>query len=226
MTLTKDTWLSGIFGYDVYRLTIDKSLKGSYLPLDRAFVYAKVPVDNVQAGVLLQKLGFYVVDTNVVFRKPFSYNGAHGNMVRFAQQKDEDGVRKVAYGNFEYSRFHLDQRIPNSLADKIKAEWAGNYFKGKRGDEMIVALSGDTVIGFTQLLYKGDELIIDLIAVDKSHRGKGVASDMIEYAEERCPQHKFTTVGTQVANVPSVRLYEKLGFRLHHAEYVYHYHKD
>ena len=31
-------------------------------------------------------------------------------------------------------------------------------------------------------------------------------------------------VGTQVANLPSVRLYEKLGFRLAAAQYVFHFH--
>jgi ribosomal protein S18 acetylase RimI-like enzyme len=131
---------------------------------------------------------------------------------------------EVARKNFVYSRFHLDRAVPNVLADKIKAEWVGNYFLGKRGDEMVVALVDERVVGFLQLLRRNENLIIDLIAVDASQRRKGIARDMIAYAESQYDDCSHIVVGTQVANIPSIRLYEKIGFRLRSSKYVFHYH--
>jgi ribosomal protein S18 acetylase RimI-like enzyme len=131
----------------------------------------------------------------------------------------------LARRSFDYSRFHLDSVIPASVADTIKAEWAGNYFAGQRGDEMVVAVMRGTVVGFL-LLLRGDKgvLNVDLIAVDRDMRRKGISSDMIAYAESQCRNCSRILVGTQVANVPSIRLYEKIGFRLFASHYVFHYH--
>jgi ribosomal protein S18 acetylase RimI-like enzyme len=131
----------------------------------------------------------------------------------------------LARRSFIYSRFHLDKAIPRETADTLKAEWVGNYFTGKRGDQMVVALVDGTIVGFLQLLYGRDKTVtIDLISVDASQRRKGIASDMIAYAEAECGDFKQIRVGTQIANVPSIRLYEKIGFRVTGAQYVFHYH--
>jgi ribosomal protein S18 acetylase RimI-like enzyme len=69
-----------------------------------------------------------------------------------------------------------------------------------------------------------------LIAVDSAHHGKGLASSMITFAEslalDHSPATKMLVVGTQLANQPSISLYEKLGFRLCHAEYIFHSHSN
>jgi ribosomal protein S18 acetylase RimI-like enzyme len=89
---------------------------------------------------------------------------------------------------------------------------------------MIVANYGDKIAGFLQLLHIGaDQLVIDLIAVDKTHQGHGIASEMIAFAQNNTDRSTIK-VGTQVANIPSIRLYEKLGFRLCESYYVFHYH--
>ena len=114
--------------------------------------------------------------------------------------------------------------ISNEIADTIKRKWAGNFFRGQRGDRMIVATFNEQVVGFLQLLCRKPTLIIDLIAVDSEHRGKGIASSMIGYASANCGRWIRMLVGTQISNTPSTRAYEKLGFRMKHAEYVVHYH--
>ena len=90
---------------------------------------------------------------------------------------------------------------------------------------MIVALVGDVIVGFLLLLESDTNLTIDLVAVDNNYQRIGVASDMIAYAE--CYLNSFSSVqvGTQLANIPSIRLYEKMGFRAYTSNYVFHYHK-
>jgi ribosomal protein S18 acetylase RimI-like enzyme len=134
-------------------------------------------------------------------------------------------VVEVAGRSFKYSRFHLDRAIPAELANKIKAAWVGNYFAGRRGQQMVIALVEGTIGGFVQLLYSQDKILtIDLIAVAENQRRKGIAGDMIAFAEAECGPFEHIRVGTQIANIPSMRLYEKLGFRVTEAHYVFHYH--
>ena len=59
-----------------------------------------------------------------------------------------------------------------------------NYFIGKRGDEMFLALLDNKPAGFLQLIIKEKELFIDLIGVDKIAQGRGVASSMIQFASK------------------------------------------
>ena len=252
-----DPWFAQILQRDVYRLVVDDELieksrepalresagqvpTGQVYDLLRElqskplFMYAKVSTTSLFASQFLERVGFNLVDTNVIFNKPIaprSKFAAHC-AVRFAVSSDKSQVMEVARKNFVYSRFHLDRAIPNLLANKIKAEWVGNYFPtsldysvGKRGDEMVVAVVDERVVGFLQLLRRNEgQLIIDLIAVDASQRRKGIASDMIAYAESKCHGCERILVGTQVANIPSIRLYEKIGFRLCASKYVFHYH--
>jgi ribosomal protein S18 acetylase RimI-like enzyme len=89
----------------------------------------------------------------------------------------------------------------------------------------VVARCDNVPAGFLQLLRSAaDDMVIDLIAVDTAYRGRGVARAMIGFASANCDCGGPVLVGTQVANIPSVRLYETLGFRLTAAHYVFHHH--
>jgi ribosomal protein S18 acetylase RimI-like enzyme len=226
-----DPWLTEIIQRDVYHLVIDDGLFEEDLPgqLNKlqskpVFIDVKVPTNNLVAVKLLEKHGFNLIDTNIVFDKPINVERdliGHCE-VRFAIPNDQQLVAELAGKSFIYSRFHLDKLL-SDVAGKVKSEWANNYFLGKRGDQMVIALVDGVIVGFLQLLYR-DALIIDLIAVEAKHHRKGIASDLISYAEVNCSRFDTIRVGTQIANIPSIRFYENLGFRVSGAQYVFHYH--
>ena len=147
-------------------------------------------------------------------------------MVRFATSADEAETVSIARSSFIYSRFHLDNQIPRETADRMKAEWVGNYFRGQRGNRLVVAEEEGHVVGFLLLLY--DEvpklITIDLIATDKAYQRRGIAREMVRFAEGSIPGYERIIVGTQLANVPSIQLYERLGFTVRSASHVFHYH--
>ena len=61
-----DKWLSKIMNKPSYLLKkFDKSLKKKDLPKGRIFIWSKIPVHDIKKLIFLQKLGFYIVDTNV-----------------------------------------------------------------------------------------------------------------------------------------------------------------
>lgn len=237
--LKPDAWLSQHIGSDAYLLTVAPSLitppaesqsraraELNQLKARRVFITAKIPVTDAAASAFLEEQGFRLIDTNLRFEKrPQRAAFPTGSsIVRLAEPGDKEGIIALSRRSFRFTRFHQDPLIPTSLADEIKAQWAAGYFAGTRGNQMVVGIIDGRVAGFTLLAASASgQVVIDLIAVDERHRRQGVAADMIAYVESQIGT-AMLIVGTQVANVPSVRLYEKLGFRLTDAQYVFHFH--
>ncbi len=225
--LVYDEWLSGLLGCPALHLTGSAgSLGVRDLPKELAFVDAKVGVARTDELRHLQKLGFQVVDTNVQLSRKANPLKLSSETCRFAVPEDEGWVRDTAANSFSVSRFHLDTKIPKKTADRIKEDWAGNFFCGSRGDWMVVAEEKDGPAGFLQLLRHGDTGIrIDLVAVAEKARGRGLAQAMIGFGSQRClGKPAEVLVGTQIANIHSLNLYSVLGFVLTSAAYVLHLH--
>jgi dTDP-4-amino-4,6-dideoxy-D-galactose acyltransferase len=64
-----------------------------------------------------------------------------------------------------------------------------------------------------------------LIGVAKNMQGRGVAKRLVEYhIQDAYQKYSRLIVGTQIANVPSMRLYEKCGYNISNSTYVLHAH--
>jgi ribosomal protein S18 acetylase RimI-like enzyme len=226
-----DAWLGGILGRPALRLVPAALPDPDWIDRLRnedLFVTAKIATSDVAGAIALQQLGFQIVDVLLSFDGAPAPGPASERRVRPARAGDRDKVVLVAATSFQFTRFHLDPAIPKPLAARIKAAWAGNYFDGARGDGMVVAEQDGVVVGFLQLLWSGNQLVVDLIAVAPEAARRGLARAMIGFAaakgtgDGRRPAGLI--VGTQAANVPSVRLYESLGFRLKQSQFVLHHH--
>jgi nucleoside-diphosphate-sugar epimerase/ribosomal protein S18 acetylase RimI-like enzyme len=242
-SLKHDAWLSKLIGRDAHTLTVTPALldaaNGKHTPsysrlrelqAKPVFITAKVPVTDRAGAEFLQEHGFRLIDTNLRFEKQADRpkTPAGDCQFRFAEPADRDAVMELARRNFVFTRFHQDPLIPKTVADEIKAQWVGNFFSGQRGDQLVVAVVKEQaqakIVGFTLLLTPtAGQTTIDLIAVEETYQRHGVAAGMIEFVESQSAD-SLVAVGTQVANLPSVRLYEKLGFRLAEAQYVFHFH--
>src|SRR6185369_12380931 len=90
------------------------------------FLYTRVPTRSVSALRGLEKLGFSVVDTNVIFERPALEGRTTSVATRPARSGDRGAVMDLAARSFSHSRLHLDPEIPREIADRSRAEWAGN----------------------------------------------------------------------------------------------------
>ena len=222
--LRQDDWLSERLGKPAFIAAA--GLIASDLPAGCAFVSTKTDVGDTEGLLRLQALGFQVVDTNVQLARHGIPLPRNDGAARFARTEDEAGIRSIAANAFVYDRFHRDPAIGGAAASRIKADWAGNFFAGKRGDWMVTAGAAGKPEGFLQLL-RGDDgaIVIDLIAVSSDSRGRGLATTMIAFAAQTCLDRTAPLrVGTQIANMPSLALYHRLGFRIVSAAYVLHLH--
>lgn len=233
--LAEDDWLSGLMAMPCYRLTGTefRTHWKSRLPSGKAFVFAKLPPASVEAVRDLGNAGFSLVDTSIVLEKaPGSSRGTAEvptTSVNPAVPADYTAATNIAGSCFEFSRFHLDPLIPNSIANNIKREWVTNYCAGRRGAELLVAKVEGRVSGFLAVLTAGADssrvAIIDLIAVAPEWRRCGVAGALVSrFVQGWEDRAGVLRVGTQLANQPSLRLYQNHGFKVVDSSYVMHAH--
>jgi ribosomal protein S18 acetylase RimI-like enzyme len=203
-------------------------------PASPSLVYIKISTSSVEEIKRVENLGFNLVDTNILlcWKNKIGFVKSsipHHYSTRLSRPTDRDQLGSIAQHNFRFSRFHLDPKVSKIKADRVKKAWVQNFFEGDRGDYMIVSCFKDQPVGFTQIVIKSDsELIIDLICVDSQHHGVGLASAMISFLINKIapslPDIKDVLVGTQISNLPSLSLYQKLGFKIISSDYVFHYH--
>ena len=226
--ITPDDWLSKIICKPVYQLKqFSTNIEIENLPKNEMFIWSKIPVDDIEKLIHLQKLGFYLVDTNIEFSLSKQMDPKKILNTRFAKSSDEIAVRSIAKSAFKYNRFNRDPNISDKIASKIKEEWAGNFFLGKRGKWMIVVEKNSETVGFLQIIEgNNDTIIIDLIAVDEKNRGKGLAKEMIYFMYINClKKNGIIKVGTQISNTSSIELYLNIGFHINSISYVLHMHQ-
>lgn len=244
-----NNWLSAIIQMDCFDIIVDdefikrsnqkgtdeykwnNSLHYDSKPL---FLQTKVSTQTINHIKFLESIGFFLIDTNLTLKKEIdpqqhkntAYPSTEMN-IRFADSKDREAAVALGGGAFLYSRFHLDPWFSNSLANRIKAQWVAGYFDGNRGDQMVIALFDNKIVGFLQILKpEKNFIIIDLIGVDNNYQRKGIAKRMINFAIQRNSSINHIIVGTQIGNIPSIKLYQKMGFIVDNAKYVFHLHKE
>jgi ribosomal protein S18 acetylase RimI-like enzyme len=198
-----------------------------------AFYYAKVPTHQVETVAVLNTLGFRVVDVSItlscapqVITNPVCHTGL---MVREAAAADGEVLLGIAASCFRYSRFHLDPAIPAECANAIKRAWVQSYLTRQRGEQLLAAFIGERPVGFLAILetkVKGKNArVIDLVGVDHVQQGHGVGKALVGAFLVECTKRgALAVVGTQAANLPSLRLYESMGFRVCETTYVLHAH--
>ena len=199
-----------------------------------ALYYAKVPTHRVDVVRALGCAGLYVVDVGLTFARaaasplPEPPAGSAITVMPAVAGHHPDCLR-LAGQAFDRSRFHLDPEMPRAVADRIKQAWITSYVERRRGEELLVALLEGHVVGFLAVLaarFRGaPSRVIDLLAVDPRRRGRGIGQALVRaFAERHAPRATHLVVGTQAANIPSIRLYEKLGFSVASSTHVLHMH--
>jgi dTDP-4-amino-4,6-dideoxy-D-galactose acyltransferase len=223
LPLRVDAWLSDVLGFAAYAAD---SADDAPPPGERSLIYAKVPVADPGSTAEFTARQFAVVDVNVTLMRRPDAGLLPDQPATVLPARPEHGAALVdiAAHCFRFSRFHLDPELPSQLADKVKAEWVRSYVEGRRGIELLAAMSDGVPVGFLAVLADGDVRAIDLVGVVPDRQGQGIGHSLVSAFIARHGDHDLR-VGTQIANLPSLRLYQRSGFSLTSAAYVLHRHQ-
>lgn len=250
MKIVEDLWLAAIMGHGVFKISLDEAdmagdgdtarvsepITQHWRRQARGSYYAKIDTTRIEVVKLLGAIGFYVVDVNVTFGldkqdAPPRVLPKPGSRCRIgeSQAKQHEEVLEIARSSFRYSRFHLDPLIPLEIANQIKHDWILNYLLKKRGEHLWVATVDGRAAGFLAVIAGNDAAkryhAIDLIGVAPAYQGQGIGQALMAFfIDFYLAPSDFLQVGTQIANLPSIRLYQKCGFSLIKSAYVMHFH--
>jgi hypothetical protein len=199
-------------------------------PLPNAFIYSKIACGDLKSLEYLLQKGFKLIETTLLFEQKTheAYKQKTGFTCRDAHITDKEHIGLIAQEAFHTSRFHKDDAIPKETSSRIKKDWAENFFAARRGTRMIVCTESNSessaekgkephILGFLLLM---DE-VIDLIAVSHHSLKRGIASNLIGFANTA---QGCLKAGTQACNAASISLYQKMGFSLLAHSFTLHKH--
>ena len=183
---------------------------------------ARLDPGQIAAIQALESVGFRFVEIYVTLERDLTQHPPQEVVLDIvaAGPEEAEKVGDIAAQTFVYDRLHADPRVDDHLADAFKRAWGANSCRGY-ADRVLLARVDGQVAGFITLskkrrLVQGDEVaLIDLVGVSKGFQGRGIGKTLVEAACEWAEKQGLRTieVGTQGANVPSLMLYQKPGFR-------------
>lgn len=235
-----DDWLTSVCGFECFRGDYHKINQNNFdiinneiLPDSNSktrFWYIKVPTDQTNLVRDFNRFGFFVADTNIIleFKQDIYQYKENDIHISLFKQNDLFVLKNIAETNFQFSRFHQDPFFPNDLANKIKGQWLINSANGTRKSRLYVAYLDKKPAGFLIVICSNDNhewAAIDLLVVDKMFRGNGFAKALVDKFIKDFRKYRKLSVGTQIVNIQSLRLYQSMGFRIIDSSYVMHKHE-
>jgi len=221
--MNQDEFLTEIIGKPVYNIDDPFDYHEDY---KRGALYC-CKTDNLNDANGLSSEGFWLVSTEIQLSRavPVNYFGPYWKAGAVSYEREQ--ILDIAESSFIYDRFHNDPYISDVIAGRIKRQWALNYLMKKRGDFVLAVLGG-----FLCILKRPGEYVIDLIGVDKNERRKGIGKKLIQQLFSCIREESFPSVGncrivvgTQLDNIPSLKLYQAMGFdQIDGFNYVFHLH--
>ena len=227
--LPKDIWLKKVLKINCYKTENEKYIN-TFKNYKKSLIFLKTEkaINKKElADSNLRYLGMnimYHLDVkligNYTKKKDITYKTNPNKPERKA-------VADIAYKNFNYSRFHLDNRLSSSKSNLIKKKTIENYFLRQRGDKVFVQFYQKKISGFCLLKYEDYNVTrIELICIDKKFARKGLATDLLRFSLgdlKKKTDSKKIIVSTQEKNIASTRLYDSFNFLTKSKFFLYHY---
>jgi ribosomal protein S18 acetylase RimI-like enzyme len=192
-------------------------------------VYFQACADDPATIRCAEKSGFDLVEMRMEYE--------HQEMSRVMERKllrpgfefreaiaaDLPGLRSIARTSFTDARFYVDGRFPEEKCAGLYERWVEESCRGF-ADKVVVALQGVIPAGFITLKKEGQIGRISLVGVDAKFRGRGVGQNLIRSAMEWALHEGLEGVRviTQGRNIPSQRLYQRMGFLTHGVHLYFH----
>ena len=151
------------------------------------------------------------IDKNLIFKK--------------ANLHDWERIRKII-PNSGTSRIFHDLKIKKKLRINYLKTWIKNFFKGLRGDSLIICEDAKKRILGLALLKKNKSLtIVDQLLVSKKAQGKGIGSQLLKIINSKYSK-KPSISGVHSINKGGIDFYySKLKCKIIKKYFYYHFHK-
>lgn len=228
-------WDSNLFGFGVARLVpsrLERDVLAAVLTDLRASGITLVywtsdgaDDDGQQAARALN--GFLADRKTTYLREATPLDGEDGSLAKpYDGPPDDAGLAALAIQSAEFSRFHVDPRMPPDAYRVLYRNWIRNSVLGTIADAVLVTRDGTgTITGMVTLGQKNGRGDIGLIAVDGRCRGQGLGRKLVAAALDfhRAAGLTLAQVVTQGDNLAACRFYERCGYHVETVQPVWHF---
>jgi dTDP-4-amino-4,6-dideoxy-D-galactose acyltransferase len=232
-TLESLVWDSHFFGYTVAQIVFDLSGYGEleYLIQDIKnkgirLTYFFVPPSNQELNKNIVKKGGVLVDQKTIFSKPVQAHSKFKNkIIVFEDTFPNEKLIELGLQAGLFSRFRTDKKFQNKEFERLYTQWLVNSVNKTIAFKTILALYENNIVGLITIGKKNNYADIGLVAVEKNYTGKGIGTDLINFADNLAYEMKFEElkVVTQLQNTRACNLYEKCNFKIESITNVYHF---
>jgi len=199
---------------------------------------ARLSADDFNAILALEKNGFYLADTMVIYAYDYRKRRTPprvkpGCELRFYRPSDfqlvKDSVAPIFQGY--PGRFHRDPNLDRDRSDRLYFQWLLNSCKGM-ADRVILALVRGRLAGIATLETRGELSRrlgfgvgeIPLVGVAPEFRGRGVYTGMVNFAQNHFKNRiAVLRYSTQLNNLFVQRALTNLGFQVTCALQTFHH---
>ncbi|WP_233268385.1 dTDP-4-amino-4,6-dideoxy-D-galactose acyltransferase [Pantoea sp. BAV 3049] len=221
--LTPLKWENSFFKVNSALLSLDTHQAAINEAELQVFGLVQVKVLSQQTAELdaLSRLGFRLVEGEADFVLGIG-TGGRPEGIRIARKEHIPALREAASGAFAHSRFREPWYQPGD-SGRFYAQWVENAVLGTFDNQCLLAVSeAGEMQGFVSLRELPDgSARIGLLATLPEAQGLGVGQRMVEAAIDWCRARHLSRlhVGTQLGNLPAIRLYLRCGGVLERTAY-------
>lgn len=187
----------------------------------------KVPTDMKKTTNIFLESGFYLVDTQLMYRlNTKTFREYSNKLISYRQYQDNDKktIVAIAKNAYKLDQYHSDTALNNDLCDMYYAKWIQNCCNGLADKVMVATDNNDLVEGYITFDFIDNKAVVGLAAVDKRYRGHGVFTYLIGSTLKmlRDLNIDYLYYGTQLNNKPVLRTMGHFCGAVEYSNYVMH----
>lgn len=169
-----------------------------------------------------EKSRAYLIDINIQFQKKVDKKVSSGSIKYMSGHDQLD--RLLTLSNFSYSRFFEDKKLSKLGGQKVYKEWVKNATLNNDKTFVYNTNEKGLINGYALVSEKTESITIELIAVDKDDKEKGIGTKLFESVERyACKKDiPIIEVGTQVNNTTAINFYHRMGCKQVSTHQIFH----
>lgn len=193
---------------------------------------ARCDTRDLSVAQELERTGFLLMDTLLYYSRDTGDTPAHEGTacceLREAGPSDAPALRDLARKCFRdyQGHYHADRRLDRAACDEVYADWAyRSCLSREAADGVIVACTRSDIAGFGTMRHVDERTGEGLLfGVSPAYRGRGVYRSVMTACLWWCVERGLgtMTISTQITNLASRTLWERLGFEPGRSFYTFH----
>tara|TARA_B110000902_G_scaffold256045_1_gene322234 strand:+ start:613 stop:1314 length:702 start_codon:yes stop_codon:yes gene_type:complete len=225
-------WDSGFFDLRIGLMEIDlfdhiamAELQSNQSNYDLIYVFVPTKTALLEAKIE-QYANLKVVDIKVTYSKEIDTHGIDdATICIYTDTEIQEKMYDLAIQSGEFSRFNLDQGFNVDQFISLYRTWVESAANSNKDSLILVSKDANDITGMITLKYDIETATVGLLAVDRDHRGKGIAYKLICFAEDILSKKHIKTlvIPTQKENLKACEFYERLGMNKVNEDVVLHY---